>query len=362
EPNSCFLFSPYTEDMTPIARGMVYPIGDGTIHGGLLIPYYMKGAMQNVAVKKRQPLQTLSAGTDLEQANRNRSSNISRNRSSNISRNRSRTTSAGTDLVQAAGTDLVQAARTDLVQAVRTDLVQAAGTNLVQASATDLDSPSVNRSRPGSESRPPMLNKENYVPWSSRLLRYAKSRPNENLIHNSILNGPYVRKMVPEPGDANRDITVTKTFHLQTDDELSDKELKQIEADDQAIQTILFRLLEDIYAAVDSCETAQEIWLRVQQMMKGSDIGIQENKAKLFNEWERVQNVGNQNGLIGVQGNGNQNQIGNGNLVVARAEGNATGQNGNQIRCYNCRGVVITLGTAQLGQGEGMLLIFRHSY
>nr|GFC62149.1 hypothetical protein [Tanacetum cinerariifolium] len=32
-----------------------------------------------------------------------------------------------------------------------------------------------------------------------------------------------------------------------------------------------------------------------------------------------------------------QNQIGNGNLVTARAEGNAAGQNGNQIRCYNCR-------------------------
>nr|GEX88185.1 hypothetical protein [Tanacetum cinerariifolium] len=53
----------------------------------------------------------------------------------------------------------------------------------------------------------------------------------------------------------------------------------------------------------------------------------------------RVQNVGNHNGLIGVQENGNQNQIGNGNLVVARAEGNAAGQNGNQIRCYNGRGV-----------------------
>nr|GFC70969.1 hypothetical protein [Tanacetum cinerariifolium] len=53
----------------------------------------------------------------------------------------------------------------------------------------------------------------------------------------------------------------------------------------------------------------------------------------------RVQNVGNQNGLIVVQGNGNQNQIGNGNLVAARAEGNATGQNGNQIRCYNYRGL-----------------------
>nr|GEW09458.1 retrovirus-related Pol polyprotein from transposon TNT 1-94 [Tanacetum cinerariifolium] len=51
----------------------------------------------------------------------------------------------------------------------------------------------------------------------------------------------------------------------------------------------------------------------------------------------RVQNVGNQNRLIGVPGNVNQN--GNGNLVAARAEGNAARHNGNQIRCYNCRGV-----------------------
>nr|GEZ69382.1 reverse transcriptase domain-containing protein [Tanacetum cinerariifolium] len=159
----------------------------------------------------------------------------------------------------------------------------------------DLASTIVSRSRhfdqadlkTGSESRPPMLNKENYIPWSSRLLRYAKSRPNGKLIHNSILNGPYVRKMIHEPGDANRDINTTETSHLQIDDELSDKELKQINADDQAIQTILLDIPEDIYAAVDSCKTAQEIWLRVQQIMKGSHIGIQEKKAKLFNEWER---------------------------------------------------------------------------
>nr|GFD29451.1 hypothetical protein [Tanacetum cinerariifolium] len=40
-----------------------------------------------------------------------------------------------------------------------------------------------------------------------------------------------------------------------------------------------------------------------------------------------------------VQNDGIQNQIGNGNLVAVRAEGNAAGQNGNQIRCYNCRGI-----------------------
>nr|GFA94352.1 hypothetical protein [Tanacetum cinerariifolium] len=157
-------------------------------------------------------------------------------------------------------------------------------------------------------------------------------------------------------------------------DELYDKELKQIEADDQAIQAILLGLPEDIYVAVDSCETAQEIWLRVQQMMKGSDIGIQEKKAKLFNEWEMFtsnegesteqiaqpgMNMGQDRQMKIVGGNGgNQfrqyagqmagnptgyndiigNQIGNGNLVAARAEGNAAGQNKNQIRCYRCRG------------------------
>nr|GEY74372.1 hypothetical protein [Tanacetum cinerariifolium] len=139
-----------------------------------------------------------------------------------------------------------------------------------------------------SENRLPMLNKENYVSWSSRLLRYTKSRPNGKLVHKSIINGPYVRQMIPEPGDTNREVPINETFHVQTDDELTEKELKQIEADDQAIQTLLLGLPEDIYAAVDSCETDQEIWLRVQQMMKGFDIEIQEKKAKLFNpEWIR---------------------------------------------------------------------------
>nr|GEX09287.1 hypothetical protein [Tanacetum cinerariifolium] len=201
------------------------------------------------------------------------------------------------------------------------------------------------RSLAGSESHPSMLNKENYVPWSSRLLRLHK----------------------------------------------------------------------DIYAAVDSCETAKEIWLRVQQMMKISDIEIQEKKAKQMqmvggnggNQFRQyaVQNARNLTGyndVIGNQGsrslcyaaylqtqlliahkeeagiqlqakeydlmgaaadldeikevnvncilmanlqqastsgNTNQNQIGNGNLMAVRAEGNAAGQNGNQIRCYNCTGV-----------------------
>nr|GEZ38431.1 hypothetical protein [Tanacetum cinerariifolium] len=84
----------------------------------------------------------------------------------------------------------------------------------------------------------------------------VKSTLNGKLIYNSIINGPYVRQMIPEPGNQNHEVLVNETFHEQTYDELTKKELKQ------------------------------EIWLCVQQMMKGSDIGIQEKKAKLFNGWE----------------------------------------------------------------------------
>nr|GFD14415.1 ribonuclease H-like domain-containing protein [Tanacetum cinerariifolium] len=59
---------------------------------------------------------------------------------------------------------------------------------------------------------------------------------------------------------------------------------------------------------------------------------VVQNVRNLVTQNPRVQNVGNHNGLIGVQGNGNQNQIGNGNLVAVRAEGNAAGHNENQKR------------------------------
>ncbi|GJU91618.1 hypothetical protein Tco_1304041 [Tanacetum coccineum] len=164
-----------------------------------------------------------------------------------------------------------------------------------------------------SENRPPMLTKDNYVPWSSCILRYAKSKPNGKLIYNYIMNGPYVRRMIPEPGYPDREVPIAEIFHEQIDDELTKKEVKQMEADDQAIQIILIGLSKDIYVAVDSCETAQEIWLRVQQMMKGSDIKIQDKNAKLFHS---------QNGLIVVPGNANlnANQIRNGNVVATWAE------------------------------------------
>ncbi|GJS55073.1 hypothetical protein Tco_0628435 [Tanacetum coccineum] len=111
-----------------------------------------------------------------------------------------------------------------------------------------------------------MLNKENYVTWSSHLLHYAKSKPNGKLLVNSIKNGPYVRRIIHKPGDLNSVPLVAESTYEQTDDKLTKKEANQMEDDDQAIQT--------------------SSW-----MMKGSTIGAQEKKPKLFNEWEKFKST-----------------------------------------------------------------------
>ncbi|GKA67523.1 hypothetical protein Tco_0767440 [Tanacetum coccineum] len=198
-----------------------------------------------------------------------------------------------------------------------------------------------------------MLNKDNYVPWSSRLLRYAKSKPNGKLIYNSIMHGPYVRRMIPEPGDPD--------------------------SDDQAIKTILMGLPKDICAAVDSCKTSQEIWESIESyhhrfsklmndfkrnkhfpekipVISNPTTAINMELVRMANAFKlnystpsnnnqrissnprnrqiaqpSIQNVGNQNGLIVILGidNQNVNRNGNGNIVAARSEGNGNGNRNN---------------------------------
>nr|GEW63697.1 hypothetical protein [Tanacetum cinerariifolium] len=113
----------------------------------------------------------------------------------------------------------------------------------------------------GSKNRPHMLNKDNYVPWSSRIIRYAKSRKNGKMIVDSIENGPYVRQMIATPGEPDLPVSVLESFHEQTDEELTENDIKRMDADDQAIQTIILGLPED------------------------------EKKAKLFNEWKRFKST-----------------------------------------------------------------------
>ncbi|GJU62085.1 hypothetical protein Tco_1243920 [Tanacetum coccineum] len=245
----------------------------------------------------------------------------------------------------------------------------------------------------GFKNRPPMLNKDNCVPWSSCILCYAKSKPNGKLIYNSIMNVPYVRRMIPEPGDLDREVHVAETFHEQTDDEHTKKEVKKMVADDQAIHIILMGLLEESMLLLiverftstdgESIESYYHRFLKLINDFKRNKHfpkKIASNLKFLNNlqpEWRRHvtiihqtkdlhevdytqlydflkynqaemvggnvgnqfrqyvgQNVGNQNGLIVVSGIANQNvnPNRNGNVVAARADGNSNGNNGIQLQ------------------------------
>nr|GEZ27740.1 hypothetical protein [Tanacetum cinerariifolium] len=134
----------------------------------------------------------------------------------------------------------------------------------------------------GSESRPPMLNNENYVPWSSRLLRIQAKLINTNQ---------------QQPKDFIKPTQQTQLLIAQKEE--------------AGIQ-----LQAEEYDLIDAAPDLDEIK------------EVNANYVLMVNLQQ-----------ASTSGNENQNQIRNGNLVAARAEGNAAGQNGNQIRCYNCRGV-----------------------
>nr|GEX79861.1 hypothetical protein [Tanacetum cinerariifolium] len=190
------------------------------------------------------------------------------------------------------------------------------------------------------------------------------------MIVDSIKNGPYVRRMIDTPGEPDLPVPVPKSLYEQTDEELPETDIKRMDADDQAIQTILLGLPEYVYAAEKKAklfnewekftstdgESIESYYHQFMQLMndlkrnKHFPENITSNIKFLNNlqpEWKRhnggiqgaqnagVQSDGNQNGLVVVSGIANQS--GTGNVVATRAEGTGIG---NQARCYNCRGLV----------------------
>nr|GEY38382.1 reverse transcriptase domain-containing protein [Tanacetum cinerariifolium]GEY47546.1 reverse transcriptase domain-containing protein [Tanacetum cinerariifolium] len=82
------------------------------------------------------------------------------------------------------------------------------------------------------ENCPSMLNKDNYVPWLSRIIQYARSRPNGKMIVAFIENEPYVRRMIATPGEPDLPVPVLESFHEQTNEELTENDIKRMDADD----------------------------------------------------------------------------------------------------------------------------------
>nr|GEU96483.1 hypothetical protein [Tanacetum cinerariifolium] len=112
--------------------------------------------------------------------------------------------------------------------------------------------------------RPPILEKEIYVPWASLFLRFLENKKeDEELMRHSIDNGPYKRKDIPDPN--NESNTIPEPISKMTS-----RNKNQYFADIRVMNYILQGILNDIYNSVDACPNAKTMWARFKRLTQGT--------------------------------------------------------------------------------------------
>ncbi|GJR76072.1 retrovirus-related pol polyprotein from transposon TNT 1-94 [Tanacetum coccineum] len=110
----------------------------------------------------------------------------------------------------------------------------------------------------GADNRPPMLDKDLYDSWKSRMELYMQNRENERMILESVEHGPLIWPTIEENG-----VTRTKKYA-----ELSATEKIQADCDLKATNIILQGLPSDIYSLVNHHRVAKDLWERIQLLMQ----------------------------------------------------------------------------------------------
>ncbi|GJY86967.1 hypothetical protein Tco_0500993 [Tanacetum coccineum] len=117
-----------------------------------------------------------------------------------------------------------------------------------------------------------MLERGSYIPWASRFKRYLnRKRENIRWLNKAIDEGPYEFKYFTPLN--------SKTPRKKIKDDLTGDDLKHYEAEIEAMNLILISIPNDLYNSVDSCQTAQAMWQRVERLMRGTYV-IQVRLAK----------------------------------------------------------------------------------
>nr|GEV93178.1 hypothetical protein [Tanacetum cinerariifolium] len=127
------------------------------------------------------------------------------------------------------------------------------------------------------DNHPPMLEKDTYDSWKSRMELYMLNRQHERMILESVENGPLLWPTVKENG-----VTWLKKYS-----ELSTTEAIQADCDVKATNIILQGLALEVYALVSTHKVATELWERIQMLMQGTSLTKQKMKCKLYDEFDK---------------------------------------------------------------------------
>ncbi|GJR03315.1 retrovirus-related pol polyprotein from transposon TNT 1-94 [Tanacetum coccineum] len=129
----------------------------------------------------------------------------------------------------------------------------------------------------GADNRPPMLEKDMYDSWKSRMELYMMNRQHGRMILESVENGPLIWPSIEENG-----VTRPKKYS-----ELSATEAIQADCDIKATNIILQGLPPEVYALVSNHKIAKELWERIQLLMQGTSLTKQERECKLYDEFDK---------------------------------------------------------------------------
>ncbi|GJX16560.1 retrovirus-related pol polyprotein from transposon TNT 1-94 [Tanacetum coccineum] len=112
----------------------------------------------------------------------------------------------------------------------------------------------------GADNRPPMLDKDLYDSWKSRMELYMQNREHGRMIFESVEHGPLIWPTIEENG-----VIMTKKYA-----ELSPAEKIQADCDMKEINIILQGLPTNIYSFVNHHRVAKDLWEKVQLLMQGT--------------------------------------------------------------------------------------------
>ncbi|GJT34715.1 hypothetical protein Tco_0925134 [Tanacetum coccineum] len=133
----------------------------------------------------------------------------------------------------------------------------------------------------GADNRPPMLDKDLYDSWKSRMELYMQNREHGRMILESVEHGPLIWPTIEENG-----VTRTKKYA-----ELSAAEKIQADCDMKATNIILQGLPADIYSLVNHHRVAKDLWERVQLLMQGTSLTKQERECKLYDAFDKFTHI-----------------------------------------------------------------------
>ncbi|GKB31750.1 hypothetical protein Tco_0871151 [Tanacetum coccineum] len=111
----------------------------------------------------------------------------------------------------------------------------------------------------GADNRTPVLDKDLYDSWKSRMELYMQNREHGRMILESVEHGPLIWPTV----EKNSMIRTKKYVELSTANKI------QADCDMKATSIILQGLPADIYSLVNHHRVAKDLWERVQLLMQG---------------------------------------------------------------------------------------------